>query len=185
MMLPEQHRKITLPYLISQSIAGNIKMQELLYRQFAMPMYYVCLRYVKNVHDAEDVLQEGFIKVFKNLGNFKHEGSFEGWVRTTMIRTALSHLRDNRKHSHRLDLDDSIPEQETRELNRLSEKDILDSVTKLPEGCKKIFLLYVIEGYNHREIAEILGCSEGTCKSQFYRSRNRLQKILLENSLSH
>jgi len=99
-----------------------------------------------------------------------------------MTRTALSHLRDNKKHNHRVELDDSIEEQESNILNKLTEKDIMGSVTKLPPGFKKIFILYVIEGYNHREIAEILGCSEGTCKSQFYRSRNRLQKILLQSA---
>ena len=123
-----------------------------------------------------------FIKVFKNLASYKNEGSFEGWVRTTMTRTALSHLRDNKKHNHRVELDDNIEEPENNILNKLTEKDIMGSVTKLPPGFKKIFILYVIEGYNHREIAEILGCSEGTCKSQFYRSRNRLQKILLQSA---
>jgi RNA polymerase sigma factor (sigma-70 family) len=181
-MLPEQQKIIPLQHLISESIAGNIKMQKLLYQKYAVPMYYVCLRYLKNTADAEDVLQEGFIKVFKNLASYKNEGSFEGWIRTTMIRTALSHLRDNKKHNHRVELDDNIEEPESNILNKLTEKDIMSSVTKLPPGFKKIFILYVIEGYNHREIAEILGCSEGTCKSQFYRSRNRLQKILLQSA---
>lgn len=181
-MLPEQHKTITLEYLISESILGNIKMQELLYQKFAVSMYYVCLGYLKNARDAEDVLQEGYIKVFKNLANYKNEGSFEGWVRTIMIRTALSHLRDNKKHSCHSELENSLEEKENNVMNKLSEKEILGSVTKLPPGFKKIFILYVIEGYNHREIAEILGCSEGTCKSQFYRSRSRLQKILLQSA---
>ena len=181
-MSPQENKIITLPHLISESILGNIKMQELLYQKFAVPMHYVCLRYVKNVPDAEDVLQEGFIKVFKNLANYKNEGSFEGWIRKIMIRTALSHLRDNKKHIYHTDLEDTIEEKGNNILNKLSEKEILVSVTKLPPGFKKIFILYTIEGYNHREIAEILGCSEGTCKSQFYRSRNRLQKILLQSA---
>lgn len=181
-MLPDEHINITLPFLIGQSLAGNAKMQHLLYQKFAVPMYYVCLRYLKNPADAEDVLQEGFIKVFKNLASYKSAGSFEGWVRRIMIRTALTHLRDNKKYSHHVELMDSIEEKETNIQVKLSEKDILGSITKLPPGFKKIFILYAIEGYNHREIAEILGCSEGTCKSQFYRSRNRLQKILLQNT---
>ena len=181
-MLTTQHKTITLSHLISESIVGNIKMQELLYQKFAETMYYLCLRYVKNVPDAEDVLQEGFIKVFKNLASYKNEGSFEGWIRKIMIRTALSHLRDNKKHNNRLVLEEFFEEKENNILNKISEKEILVSVTKLPPGFKKIFMLYVIEGYNHREIAEILGCSEGTCKSQFYRSRNRLQKILLQSA---
>jgi RNA polymerase sigma-70 factor (ECF subfamily) len=157
-------------------------MQKLLYQKFATPMYYVCLRYVKHPADAEDVLQEGFIKIFKNLASYKNAGSFEGWVRRIMIRTALTHIRDNRKYSYHVELVDSLEEKETDIHIKLSEKDIIGSITKLPAGFKKIFILYAVEGYNHREIAEILGCSEGTCKSQFYRSRNRLQKILLQNT---
>jgi RNA polymerase sigma factor (sigma-70 family) len=181
-MLPEQNKTIPLTQLINEALLGNIKMQELLYQKFALPMYYLCLRYVKNAPDAEDVLQEGFIKVFKNLENYKNAGSFEGWVRTIMTRTALSYLRDNKKHSCHTNLEDSIEEKENRIIDKLSEKEILHTVTKLPAGFKKIFVLYAIEGYNHREIAAMLGCSEGTCKSQFYRSRNRLQKILMQSA---
>ncbi len=180
-MLLEQPASITLPYLISESLLGNTKMQKLLHQKFAVPMYYVCLRYLKNATDAEDVVQEGFIKVFKNLASYKNQGSFEGWVRKIMIRTALTHLRDNKKYSYHVELVDLIEEKENNIHVKLSEKDILGSIKKLPPGFKRIFILYAIEGYNHREISEILGCSEGTCKSQFYRSRNRLQKILLQN----
>ena len=180
-MLLDQPSTITMPYLISESILGNTKMQKLLYQKFAVPMYYVCLRYLKHGADAEDVLQEGFIKVFKNLNSYKSQGSFEGWVRKIMIRTALTHIRDNKKYSYHVELEDSIEEKENNMHVKLTEKDILGSITKLPPGFKRIFILYAIEGYNHREISEILGCSEGTCKSQFYRSRNRLQKILLQN----
>jgi RNA polymerase sigma factor (sigma-70 family) len=181
-MLPKPHKTIALTDLISESMRGNIKMQQLLYQQFAAPMYYVCLRYLKHVNDAEDVLQEGFIKVFKNLDNYKNQGSFEGWVRTIMIRTALSHLRDNKKHNYHLELQDTIEEKGNNVINKISEKEILGIVTKLPPGFKKIFMLYAVEGYNHREIAVMLGCSEGTCKSQFYRSKNRLQKILMQTA---
>jgi RNA polymerase sigma factor (sigma-70 family) len=181
-MLTEHHTTFTLPYLVKESMLGNVKMQKLLYQKFAVPMYYVCLRYVKNPADAEDVLQEGFIKVFKNLGNYKNAGAFEGWVRTIMTRTALSHLRDNKKHNNHSGLEDCIEERENNIFDNLAEKELLGTVTKLPPGFKKIFILYAIEGYNHREIAAILGCSEGTCKSQFYRSRNRLQKILLQSA---
>lgn len=181
-MLPEQNKTIPLSYLISECILGNTKMQEILYQKFAVTMYYLCLRYVKNAADSEDVLQEGFIKVFKNLPNYKDEGSFEGWVRKIMIRTALSHLRDNKKYSYHAELEYAIEIKETNILDTLAEKDIVGIVTKLPPGFKKIFMLYVIEGYNHREIAEILGCSEGTCKSQFYRSRTRIQKLLKQSA---
>jgi len=182
MILPEvKNTTVTLSYLIDQSELGNRKMQEQLYLKFATPMFYVCLRYVKHVQDAEDILQEGFIKVFKNLSNFKNEGSFEGWVRTTMIRTALSYLRDHKKHTKHQEPDDTIKDRKSNIFDRLQEKDILHHITRLPEGCKNIFILHAIEGYNHREIAGILGCSEGTCKSQFYRSRGWLQQMLAQS----
>lgn len=177
-MLPELHKKIPLPYLISESISGNSKMQEILYQEFAVSMYYQCLRYIKNAADAEDVLQEGFIKVFVNLANYKNEGSFEGWVRKIMIRTALTHLRDNKKYNCHTDIEYVGEIKESNIFDKLAEKDITGIVTQFSPRFKKIFILHVIEGYNHREIAEILGCSENSSKSVFYRSRNRLQKIL-------
>jgi RNA polymerase sigma factor (sigma-70 family) len=181
-MLPEQDKTIPLPYLISECILGNCKMQEMLYQKFAVTMYYQCLRYIKNPADTEDVLQEGFIKVFSNLHNYKNEGSFEGWIRKIMIRTALSYLRDNKKYSYHIDIEHANEIKEPGIFDTLVEKDIKGIVTKLPSKVKKIFMLHVIEGYNHREIAEILGCTESTSKSQFYRSRIRLQKILKKSA---
>ena len=99
-MLPEQHKTLSLQYLINESMLGNSRMQELLYRKFAVTMYYQCLRYLKNTGDAEDVVQEGFIKVFANLHKYRNEGSFEGWIRKIMTRSALSYLRDNKKYNY-------------------------------------------------------------------------------------
>lgn len=179
MLPPGPPEKIPLSFLVNESLTGNAKMQKLLYDKYALPMYGVCFRYLKHSTDAEDVLQEGFIKVFKNLGTFKQEGSFEGWIRRIMVRTALTHIRDNKKHARYAELQESIPSK-VNVHSHLAEKDIMGSVTLLPPVSKKIFILYAIEGYNHREIAAILGCSEGTSKSQFYRSRNRLQQMLNE-----
>jgi RNA polymerase sigma factor (sigma-70 family) len=181
-MLPEQHKTLSLQYLISECILGNSQMQEILYRKFAVTMYYQCLRYIKNAADTEDVVQEGFIRVFTNLHKYKHEGSFEGWVRKIMTRSALSYLRDNKKYNCHTGIEDVREIKESNIFDTLAEKDIARIVTKLSPRFKKIFILHVIEGYNHREIAEILGCSEGSSKSQFYRSRNRLQKILKQSA---
>ncbi len=181
-MLPEKEKAIPLQLVISGSISGNIKMQKLLYQRFAVNMYYVCLRYVKNPADAEDVLQEGFIKIFKHLDKYKEEGSFEGWVRRIITRTAISHLRDNKKYSSHLGLDYVIEDREMNILDKLAEKEIVGLVTKLPPGVKKIFMLHVIEGYNHREIAAMLGCNESTSKSQYYRSRISIQKLLKQSA---
>jgi RNA polymerase sigma factor (sigma-70 family) len=177
-MIVAENEMIPLPFLISESISGNAKMQKILYDQFAVNMYAVCLRYSKNTADAEDILQEAFIKIFRNLDKFRGDGSFEGWIRRIITRTALSHIRDNKKEMHQTVLSYSIKDKGGNVLDKLAEKDIVGVVTKLPQGYRTIFMMYVIEGYNHREIANILGCSEGTCKSQFYRSKTRLQKML-------
>ncbi len=177
-MVSTNNQVIPIPFLISESMRGNQKMQKLLYQQFSVKMYAVCLHYTKSTADAEDVLQEGFIKVFRNLDKFRGDGSFEGWIRKIITRTALSHLRDNKKDKHQTTADYSGKDKESNILDKLAEKDIVGIVRKLPQGYRTIFMMYVIEGYNHREIADILGCSEGTCKSQFYRSKTRLQKLL-------
>lgn len=177
-MIPTPAQAIPLSLIINGCIHGNSKMQYLLYKQFETKMYAVCLRYTKNTADAEDILQEGFMKIFRNLDKFRGEGSFEGWVRKIMTRTALSHLRDNKKNGHLIEVNCSFEDKEIDILDRLAEKDIVGIVKKLPNGYRRVFTMHVIEGYNHREIAGILGCSEGNCKSQLYRSRTQLQKIL-------
>lgn len=178
-MIPEPN-KITLPlaHLITESGRGNQRIQKILYDQFAEKMYAVCLRYTKNSADAEDILQQGFIKVFRNLDKYRGEGSFEGWIRKIVTRTAITHINKNKRFSFHTTTEHSYEDNNCNALDKLAEKDIVGLITKLPPGYRKIFTLYVIEGYNHREIAEILGCSEGNCKSQFYRSRTRLQQIL-------
>jgi len=181
-MLPEKTKSIPLNFIISESISGNIKMQAMLYQQFAVSMYYVCLRYVKNTADAEDVLQEGFIKIFRHLDKYKNEGSFEGWIRKIIVRTAITYLRDNKKYTGHVTIENLKEEQQVTILDKLAEKEIADMVTKLPPIIKKIFILHVIEGYNHREIADILGCNESTSKSQYYRSRERMQKLLTQRA---
>lgn len=167
--------------LIQESIKGSRKMQQLLYSKFATKMYQVCLRYTdNNTEDAKDALQDGFIKVFKNLHKFRHDGSFEGWVRTIITRTALSQVMEKNKKitSYNTDLLRAVKDTALTVTDRLAEKDIISIVKQLPPGYQKIFMLYVVEGYNHREIAVMLNCSEGTSKSQLYRSKTRLQEIL-------
>ncbi|MBK8521513.1 MAG: RNA polymerase sigma factor [Ferruginibacter sp.] len=167
--------------MIQESINGCPKMQKTLYNRFAPKMYRVCLCYTNNnTDDAKDVLQDGFIKVFNNLHKFRHDGSFEGWIRTIIIRTALSQIKDKNKKliSFNTDLQYAIKDTEISIQDKLAEKDIISLVKKLPPGYRKIFMLYAIEGYNHRQIAVLLNCSEGTSKSQLYRSKTRLQEMI-------
>ncbi len=174
---------ISLSHMIHGSINRDPKMQKLLYNEFAAKMYAVCLRYTKNQFDAEDILQEGFIKAFRNLDKFRGEGYFEGWLRKIIVRTAISHFRHGvRKINTQASLDCVAEAKESNVLDKLAEKDLVGIVTKLPPGYRKVFMLYVIEGYNHKEIAGILGCSEGNCKSQLNRSRNQLRKMLRKSA---
>jgi RNA polymerase sigma-70 factor (ECF subfamily) len=127
-------------------------------------------------------LQEGFIKIFRNLDKYKGEGSFEGWVRKIITRTAMTYIRIIKNSAAIQPSKNAFEDKESNVLDKLAEKEIAGIVSSLPPGYKKIFMLYVIEGYNHREIAEILGCSESTSKSQFYRSRTRIQQLLKQSA---
>jgi RNA polymerase sigma factor (sigma-70 family) len=172
---------LSVSQMIHDSINGCPKMQQALYSKFAAKMYRVCLRYTNNnTENAKDVLQDGFVKVFRSLHKFRHDGSFEGWIRTIITRTALSQIREKNKKatSYNTDFLHAVNDTEISVSDKLAEKDIINIVKKLPPGYRKIFMLYVIEGYNHREIALLLNCSEGTSKSQLYRSKTRLQEIL-------
>jgi RNA polymerase sigma-70 factor (ECF subfamily) len=167
--------------LIKGSIEGDPKMQEALYQKYAPKMYAVCLRYAGNNDDAQDLLQEGFIKVFRNLEKYRHEGSFEGWVRRIFVNTSIEQYR-RKVHLN------SISEQEERGiedasvsvLDQLAERDIVQLVQELSPGYRAVFNLYVIEGYSHKEIAELLSISEGTSKSQLARAKSILQKKVAE-----
>ena len=180
-MQPNYINEMPLDFIISESMKGNHKTQQVLYRLYAPVMYKQCLRYTKSKSDAEDLLQESFIKIFANLDKFRGEGSFEGWLKKIILRTAFSHLRSTVKkvYNHQTELSNyNIEDREINVFDTLAQKHIVHTVTKLPIGCRTVFTMYVIEGYNHREIAGILGCSEGCSKSQLSRSRVHLQKML-------
>lgn len=168
--------------LIKGSIAGDRRMQEELYRRFAPKMYAVCLRYANNTNDAQDLLQEGFIKVYKNLHRFRAEGSFEGWVRRVFVNTSIEHFR---KKSAQLSSvsereENTIEDSDITALDSLAEKDIINIVQELSPGYRTVFNLYVVEGYSHKEIGELLGISEGTSKSQLARAKSILQKKITQ-----
>jgi len=175
---------LPLPQLIKGSIHGDARMQKLLYQAYAGSMHKVCLRYTKNGSDAEDILQEGFIKAFRNLHKFRGDGHFEGWLRKIIVRTAISHFRNGEKKicTAQHFSDHQLADNATTAIDKLAEKDIVGIVTKLPPGYRKVFMLFVMEGYNHKEIAGILGCTEGNCKSQLNRSRTKLKELLKKSA---
>lgn len=183
----ESNHFISEPDLIRGCIEGNRRMQEILYQRFASKMYAVCLRYAGNADDAQDLLQEGFIKVYNNLQKFRGEGSFEGWIRRIFINTSIEHFR--RKTNLRTvneTEETGIEDKSLTALDNLGEKDILKLIQELSPGYRTVFNLYVVEGYAHKEIASMLGISEGTSKSQLARAKNILQDLVktrLENKI--
>ncbi len=165
--------------LIKGCIDGNRQMQELLYKKFSPKMYGVCLRYSGNVDDANDLLQEGFIKVFKNLQKFRGEGSFEGWIRRIFVNTSIEHFRKKVKLYNVSEIqENTIEDINLNILDTLAEKDLIAIVNELSPGYKTVFNMHVIEGYSHKEIADMLGITEGTSKSQLARAKGVLKKSI-------
>jgi RNA polymerase sigma factor (sigma-70 family) len=165
--------------IISGCLKGNRRDQELLYRRHAAKLYAVCLQYSGNDEEARDVLQEGFIKIFENLIHYKHEGSFEGWVRRIIVNTALEKYRS--KHSlYRIDDIDDIAEPNAEPDNEdyagLGAVDLMQIIRELPPKYRMVFNLYAIEGYSHKEISKMANISEGTSKSNLSRARVILQR---------
>lgn len=148
-------------------------------------MYAVCLRYSENSEDANDILQEGFIKVFKGLHKFRAEGSFEGWVRRIFINTSIEHYRKRTKMYNVTEVqENTVEDDDVNALDNLATKDIINIINELSPGYKIVFNMHVIEGYSHKEIAEILGITEGTSKSQLARAKGVLKKMLENRAIN-
>jgi len=152
--------------------------QSKLYDKYAPQMFAVCQRYARSRCDAEDILQEGFIKVFRYLADFRNEGSFEGWMRRIMVTTAFNFYKRKRFISNESELV-SLPEGEVSEhevIARLLHEELMNIVSELPQGYRNVFSLNSVEGYSHKEIGKMLNISENTSKSQLTRARMSLQK---------
>ena len=162
-----------------------------LYDRYAPALLGLCKRYCGNLEDAEDVLHDGFIKVLQNLGKFtpRENGSFEGWLKKIMVNTALNFLRNKNKERNLFNpgsVDKEDPAEEREEDNlffaeitgKVSREELMEMICKLPHGYRTVFNLYVFESYSHKEIAEALGCSENTSKSQLSKARAMLRKQL-------
>ena len=171
--------------LIKKAIQNNREAQQQLFVKHSPKMLGVCRQYVKDLHYAEDLLLSGFLKVFTKLSTFKHEGSFEGWIRRIMVNTCISHLRKK----NLVDLSDEdfvFNGAATESLENTSVTDIQRLIDTLPEGYKMVFNLFAIEGFKHSEIAAKLGISESTSKTQLFRARKLLQKKYLKtNTIVH
>lgn len=170
--------------LIPLCIKGDRQSQGKLYALLAPKMFVTCQRYCRNREEAEETLQEGFVKMFENLQQFKFAGSFEGWVRRIMVNCALQKYRSKSQLHAVVNIDDVKTEYTGTEniSSQLGAKELLQLVQLLPSAYRMVFNLYVFEGLKHREIAEMLGISEGTSKSNLSDARAILQKAVLKNS---
>jgi RNA polymerase sigma-70 factor (ECF subfamily) len=167
---------ITETDLIKGCIEGDRRMQKQLYDRFSPKMYAVCLRYMGNADDAQDILQEGFIKVYRNIERFRGEGSFEGWVRRIFVNTAIEQIRKKKMDVSLTEKEETIEFKTVSAIDSINEKDLLKIVRELSPGYRSVFNMYVVEGFSHKEIGELLGISEGTSKSQLARARMILQE---------
>jgi RNA polymerase sigma factor (sigma-70 family) len=169
--------------LIKACIREDAASQKAVFDLYSGRMLTVCLRYARSSADAEDILQDAFIKVFDKMHQFKFEGSFEGWIRRIVVNTALKKysLRRYEKEVVGYEIKDKDESSiEASAYSDLTAKELMDLINALPSGYKLIFNLYVIEGYQHDEIAEMLGIQPGTSRSQLVKARNMLQKQILE-----
>lgn len=166
---------------LKDCIAGKPKAQRRLYELYAPKMYAVCYRYAVDGYMAEEMMQEGFIKIYQNISNFENKGSFDGWVHRIMVNTCLEFLRKDKKRHQQLSIDkQQLPQENTSStLDDISAKEIMTLIRNLPEKYKEVINLYIIDGYNHKEIADMLEISEDNSKQRLKRARVMLQKKLI------
>lgn len=171
--------KQNIQLLIDHCKADRPEAQRALYQVFAAKMFAICLRYAKDRMSAEDVLQSGFVKIFRHIKTFKQQGSLEGWMRKIMVNTAIEHYRKAAKMHRVVEIPEDMKEAVQHNiLDELQLRDLLLLISKLPDGYRLVFNMYVIEGFSHKEIAGKLGITEGGSKSQLSRAREILRVAL-------
>lgn len=167
--------------ILKGCMQGKHSAQRELYRRYSRMLLGVCNRYARNIEEAEDIMQEGFVKIFLNINSFKGEGSLTAWMRRIMINTAITNYHRTLKHRYHDDIDD-IRESDMEEMrweeSDFSAGELFRVIQQMPAGYRMVFNLYAVEGYKHREIAEILEIDENTSKSQYSRARHWLQERL-------
>jgi RNA polymerase sigma factor (sigma-70 family) len=173
--------------LIKGCLQQNRASQKELYQRFADTMLGVCYRYTKSQADAEDILQEGFVKVFKHLQQYRGEGELGAWIRRIMVTTALNYLKRNARYQGQLAFDDVAlhPVADDDPGLALDTKELVGLIRQLPTGYQLIFNLHVVEGYTHVEIGQMLGINEGTSRSQYARARALLVTWIKKNHSDH
>ncbi len=176
--------------ILEGCLKGNPKSQEALYYRYGSKMLAICMRYTRTTHEAEDLFHEAFVRVFEKINQYKGQGSFEGWMRRIFVTTAINYFQKNKKDLGLKEMDhtvEAISYKEESAIDRLSAEELTRLISQLPAGYRMVFNLFVIEGYNHPEIAEMLQISEGTSKSQLAKARAMLRckisgKTLIEDA---
>ncbi|MCC6600420.1 MAG: sigma-70 family RNA polymerase sigma factor [Crocinitomicaceae bacterium] len=167
--------------IIEGCVRGEKRWQDKLYKRFSSLLFSICLRYTKNRMEAQDVLQEVFVKIFNNIQTYHHSGSFEGWLKRIAVNTSITNYRKNLKHAFQADIDEVVKGNEdplSFEDLEFTREELLLCIGKLPAGYKTVFNMYVVEGFMHKEIADMLGIDVNTSKSQLSRAKVYLQREL-------
>lgn len=173
----------SLEVLLQECKQQNPDAQRDLFRLYFPYAKSICLRYTSSEMEAEEVLDDGFIKIFRKLEQFDTGQSFKAWLRTIMINTSIDHYRRNQKHAHTLHLETAIDAPfDDRILDVLSAEEIMALVRQLTPAYRTVFMMYAVDGYNHREIGEILGINEGTSKSNLAKARQKLQEMIKKSN---
>lgn len=182
LFVSKRHLDTEAKFLVEQSIKGNRSAQKRIYDALSGKMLAVCLRYMGDRETAEDVLQDGFVTLFTKLDTYSGEGSFEGWARKIFVNTALMALRKNDalKMSEDIDTAWNMVDDGPTTVQNIGYKELMHVVSELPAGFRTVFNMYVVEGYSHKEIAQELGISENTSRSQLQRARTMLQNKINE-----
>lgn len=165
-------------FLVKDCLKGNARAQKALFDKYAPKMLSICYRYMKNQPDAEDALQNAMVKVFAKLCDFKHEGPLEGWIRRIVVNSCLDQLRKNQKFISDVNVEDVSYKLENKEdpLTDILAEELMKLIQQMPTGYRVVFNMFAIEGFSHQEIAESLGISESTSKSQYLRARAYLRQ---------
>ena len=175
---------MTEDFIIAGCLQNNAAAQRELYNRYAPKMLSVCYRFAQNREDGEDMLQEGFIKVFTQIHTFQNRGAFEGWIRRIVVHTCINSLKKNKKFNENVDLEHAA-EASVRETipGVMQAKQVVECIRLLPIGYRTVLNLYAIEGFSHREIAELLDIEESTSRSQYTRAKNMLEQVLIKRKI--
>ena len=172
----------TLDEIIKGCKQNKLKYQKKLYERYKDKMFAICVRYAKSIEEAEDVFQEAFVKVFKNIHQYNYKGSFDGWIRRIFVNTAITNYKVNKKRYYQEEIDVTDYERETFDVNEseFTMDELMKAISELPVGYRTVFNLYAVEGYKHKEIAEMLDIDINTSKSQYSRAKKILRERLSE-----